>query len=433
MKLSLRYLHFLLLIPGLLILGMPDSGYAQNMADSLSSKINCIPKDIQDIVFKRDDNKSFKVSKKTQVFVIPLAGFSPSTSLSFGAGTMVSWYMGKDNLTKLSAGNASVQYTLKNQVKIQLKTNVLFFRNNWFLQTDWRLYIFNLPTYGLGTSDGDVIEPIPGNNSFSSFHEMKNIAYPMDFNWVKFHNVLTRRIITDVFVGVGYHFDYHYGIVDELLDTANAAFTPHYSYSVNNGFYPKSYITSGVSANVVYDSRDNSINPYKGIFAQVSYKFCPTYFGSSQNSSVLWTEFRTYVGLSSRSPRHLLAFWTYGSFLLSGKVPYLDLMATGFDQMNSSGRGYLLGRWRGEDIIYGEIEYRFPISRCSDIVGGVLFANVTTASNRGMGVPVFKYIKAAAGFGIRIMLNKHDRTNLLIDFGLGGETTGLYIQAQEIF
>lgn len=428
MQTGLRYLLLLLLFPL-----FPGTVFAQQQRDSLSVTVDCVPKDIQDFIFRRDINEPIKLAKKIQIFIIPLVGFSPSTHLQFGVGSTVSWYMGKDSLTKLSAGIGSVEYTLMHQLKIQLKTNILFSRNNWFLRTDWRLYIFNLPTFGLGTGTGDVIPPIPGDEGFSSFHEQRNISYPMDFNWIKFHNVLTRRIIPDLFIGPGFHFDYHFKIDDELLDSTAAQLTPHYSYSVNNGFNPEAYITSGVSANIVYDSRDNVINPYKGIFAQLSYRYNALLLGSSRSSSILYAEFRTYIGLSKRSPRHLLAFWAYGNFLVSGKVPYLDLMATGFDQMNSSGRGYILGRWRGEDLVYGEAEYRFPISRCSDVVGGVLFANVTTASNRGMNIPLFKYLRGAAGFGVRIMLNKLDRTNLVIDFGIGGESTGLYIQAQEIF
>jgi outer membrane protein assembly factor BamA len=255
----------------------------------------------------------------------------------------------------------------------------------------------------------------------------------MKFNWIKFHNVLSRRVAPDLFIGMGYHLDSHFEIEDQDLDTAHGVYTPHFAYSVNNGINRKQYISSGLSANVVYDSRDNIINPYSGFFVQVNYRYNARIFGSSANGSQLWTEFRTYVGLSKKNPRHLLAFWVYGSFLMSGKIPYLDLMATGFDQMNSSGRGYPQGKFRGEDVVYGELEYRFPISRCSGIIGGVLFANVTTASSREMNIPLFGYFKGGAGFGVRIMLNKHDRTNLLIDFGMGRDSQGLYVQAQEIF
>jgi hypothetical protein len=129
----------------------------------------------------------------------------------------------------------------------------------------------------------------------------------------------------------------------------------------------------------------------------------------------------------------VLAFRVFGSFKISGELPYLNLMSNGFDPINSSGRGYTQGRWRGEDFVYGEVEYRFPISPCSKIVGGVLFANVTTASNRDMNVPLFGYLKPGCGFGLRIMVGKNDRTNLLIDFGLGQLSHGFYLQAQEVF
>jgi hypothetical protein len=132
-------------------------------------------------------------------------------------------------------------------------------------------------------------------------------------------------------------------------------------------------------------------------------------------------------------PRHLLAFWFFGDFRISGNMPYMNLMANGFDQSNSSGRGYTQGRWRGDDYVYGEVEYRFPISPCSKIVGGVLFANVSTASSRDNDVPLFGFLKAGCGFGVRIMVGKHDRTNLLIDFGLGQLSQGFYLKAQEVF
>ncbi len=426
-----------ILLPGFLslifLLGMPSLILSQGHSDTLTRKVDCYPMDIQDIVFKKSEEEPFKISKKTQLFILPLIAFSPATSLSFGAGSAVSWFMGKDSLTRISAGVANVTYTLKNQLIVQVKTNMQFPRNQWYLQTDWRLYLFNLPTYGLGTGNGRVIPEITGITQPPSAYFQSNASYPMNFNWIKFHNILSRRVAPDLFVGLGYHLDSHFGIVDELLDTAKGVYTPHFAYSVNNGFNRKQYISSGFSANFVYDSRDNIINPYSGFFVQVNYRFNKKIFGSSANGSQLWTEFRTYVGLSRKNPRHVLAFWIYGSFLVSGKIPYLDLMSTGFDQMNSSGRGYPQGRWRGEDVVYGELEYRFPISRCSGIIGGVLFANVTTASSREMNIPLFGYFKGGAGFGVRIMLNKHDRTNLLIDFGMGRESQGLYIQAQEIF
>ncbi|MEI8007304.1 MAG: BamA/TamA family outer membrane protein, partial [Bacteroidota bacterium] len=209
--------------------------------------------------------------------------------------------------------------------------------------------------------------------------------------------------------------------------------TPHYAYCQLHGFNPTGYVSSGLSLNFVYDTRDNLINPYKGYYVTVNYRVNQTWLGSTKDGSQLWVEFRTYVGLEKKMPRHLLAFWLYGGFQVSGEIPYFDLWATGFDQMNSSGRGYIQGRWRGENLVYGEMEYRFPISRCSQVLGGVIFTNVSTASSRDQGVPLFKFLRPAAGFGLRIMASKKSRTNIVIDFTIGEQMPGLYFSAQEAF
>jgi hypothetical protein len=101
--------------------------------------------------------------------------------------------------------------------------------------------------------------------------------------------------------------------------------------------------------------------------------------------------------------------------------------------MNSSGRGYLQGRWRGENVVYGEAEYRFPISRCTQVLGGVVFVNATTASSFDQGVHLFDYIQPACGIGLRILVDKRSRTNILVDLTVGDKSSGIYFSAQEAF
>ena len=150
-----------------------------------------------------------------------------------------------------------------------------------------------------------------------------NGIYPMKYNWLKIHEVAARKIFKDIYAGVGYEMDYYYDINDEALslDTPVPVITPHYAYCKLNGFNTDDYTTSGLSANLVYDTRDNLINPYRGIYAKINYRYNFKFLGSDQSGSQLWTEFRTYIGLSKTFPRHLLAFWIYGSFLVSGKIP----------------------------------------------------------------------------------------------------------------
>jgi outer membrane protein assembly factor BamA len=257
----------------------------------------------------------------------------------------------------------------------------------------------------------------------------------MLFNYVKVHEIVSYELKENLYAGIGYHLDYYYGIKDEDLRLSGdtLTLTPHYYYSKKYGFDTSAYLLSGISANFVYDTRDNLVNPYKGYFVNVNYRYNPEWLGSEQNSSTLWVEFRTYIGLSKTTHRHLIGFWLFGNFTVNGNLPYLDLFALGDDQRSRSGRGYLQGRYRGDKFIYGEAEYRFPISKCSKILGGVVFVNACTASNPVTGVRLFNYIRPAVGAGLRIMVNKYFRTNINIDFSIGLESNGLYFSGQEAF
>jgi len=402
--------------------------------DFFVKESGCPQKDILDLFFKRRKQVN-EHEKKFSALVFPYIGYTPVTRFQFGAGGSFSWHLGDPSVTSLSAGTISATVTTEKQFIAQLKTNLFTSRNLWFLKGDWRFYMFNIATFGLGTGNSFVVPPLPSFPIEEGNYEKLNGRYPMKYNWLKIHEIVTHKIVNNVYAGIGYHLDYHYDINDEALslDTSALLITPHYAYCKLNDFSTDDYTSAGLSLNLVYDSRDNIINPYRGLYVNINYRYNFLFLGSDKNGSQLWTEFRSYIGLSKGFPRHLLAFWMFGSFVVGGKIPYLDLMATGFDQMNSSGRGYIQGRWRGENFVYGEIEYRFPISQCSKILGGVLFVNATTSSNHATGIPLFGYIKPAAGAGLRIMLTKQNRLNLLIDFAIGLKSDGFYVQTSEAF
>jgi hypothetical protein len=144
-------------------------------------------------------------------------------------------------------------------------------------------------------------------------------------------------------------------------------------------------------------------------------------------------EWRSFHGLSPQNPRHLISFWLLGTFSPEGQLPYLDLPALGYDQRGRTGRGYTQGRYRGADMLYGEAEYRFPISKCSGVLGGVIFLNATTANRPDKGIKLFDYIAPGYGAGLRIMVDKNSRTNLQVDVGFGKRSTAFYLGAAETF
>jgi hypothetical protein len=109
------------------------------------------------------------------------------------------------------------------------------------------------------------------------------------------------------------------------------------------------------------------------------------------------------------------------------------LPATAYDQRGRSARGYTQGRFRGNNMVYGEAEYRFPISHCGGILGGVLFINATSANNPSLSLRLFESIKPSFGFGLRIKADKRSRTNLAVDLGFGHQSFGFYLAASETF
>ena len=149
---------------------------------------------------------------------------------------------------------------------------------------------------------------------------------------------------------------------------------------------------------------------------------------------MLNSEFRTYLSLSKHRPDHLIGFWYIGQFTEKGKVPYLGLPALTWDMYNRSGRGYVQGSIRGVNFLYGETEYRFPISRNTGILGGVFFVNVTTASSDDNARKLFESFDPAAGTGIRIMLCRKTLSNLCIDCGFGADgTIAIFFNLNETF
>nr|WP_319397973.1 BamA/TamA family outer membrane protein [uncultured Carboxylicivirga sp.] len=364
---------------------------------------------------------------------IPAIASNPAYGFVYGAAASGSIFLGDPSTTNMSNMMVTATHTSKKQLMITLRGNVYTNQNKWMLQSDYRFFNSSQPTFGLGTgSDGNTL--LPG---VSPFDDELYEGEGMDFNFIRMHQTGLRKVKPSLYLGGGIHFDRYYNIDDNLLDLENGIYTNHYIYSTKHGFDPSGYNLVGVSANALYDTRDNLANPYSGRFANVSFRYNAEVLGSDQSSSTLWMEYRDYFSVSKDVPRNVIAFWTYANITTHGNLPYMALPATAWDQMGRSGRGFAQGRWRGNDMFYAEAEYRFRLpllAKNPDLFGGVVFANATSASAHDANVKLFDNWAAAAGAGLRIQIQKATRTNLGIDYGWGHDgTRALYINLTEYF
>ena len=83
--------------------------------------------------------------------------------------------------------------------------------------------------------------------------------------------------------------------------------------------------------------------------------------------------------------------------------------------------------------MYGEVELRLPISKCTNTLSAVFFVNGTTTDNKILGVELFDYVQPGYGGGLRILFQKKTRMNIQVDYGKGKKSGGVYFGAGEVF
>jgi outer membrane protein assembly factor BamA len=326
---------------------------------------------------------------------------------------------------KYSSINLGATYTEKQQLLLNFKNSVMLKNNKIFLSGDWRFYIFSQANYGLGT---DVI---PRNTKENNF-DLETIKEPMDYNYFKLHQTASWEIWNNYYVGAGVHLDWYTTITDRRLDVSNNQFTNHYNYSKKYGFNENEYYVNGFSLNVLYDSRDNQINTNNGMFANINYRINSAFNKNQDASNVLFMEYRYFLPLSKTNKQHVFSVWATGQFVTAGTLPYLNLPSIGWDQRSRSGKGYTQGLFRGQQLVNFEAEYRFPIL-CSNLISGTVFGNLTSASDRDQNIRLFQHIQPAAGVGLRILIDKATRTNLVFNYAWGRKSKAFYLNAGETF
>lgn len=365
--------------------------------------------DIARKVFDKNAKPRGDTSVQPRLSAVPAAGYSLQTGFAVLAVANGAFYTGKPSETNLSSILTSLTYSQQKQIIFPVQANIWTKNNKYNIVTDWRYLKYPSYTYGLG--------------GYTTFYDQ----YTIDYNTIRLHQTLYREVATDFYAGIGYNFDYFWNIKE--IDPPASKPTDFETYGNSN---PVSLTeqASGLTFNLLYDSRRNSINPENGIFANLIYRPNFTFLGNETTWRSFVADIRKYIKLPFGKD-NILAFWSYDWLTLSGNPPYLMLPNTGGDPYSNTGRGYIQGRYRGKNMLYGEGEYRFAITG-NDLLGGVVFANLQTfteeASNR------YEVFMPGYGAGIRIKLNKFSKTNIALDYGLGLQGSGgFFVNLGEVF
>jgi hypothetical protein len=353
--------------------------------------------------------------KKLMVTAAPVISYNPASGFGIGGAGNAAFFRGFPETTSISSLVASLIVTSKEQLLVNGKLDMSTANNRWIMRGDNRLYWTSQDTYGLGTST------------------TPDQALDTKYHYFRFYETGYRRIHRRLYLGAGFLYNLHSHVSPAKGFESAWPDSPYVTYSQQLGFDLRSQTSAGVSVDALVDSRDGAINPSRGWYANLDYQmFFEGFLGGTSTWQQLNCDLRTYVRLSADA-RHRLSFWLYGNFITGGDAPYFDLPATAMDTYGRSGRGYTQGRFRGQRLAYAETEYRWTLTR-NGLLGMVAFLNTETLSDKQSGERLFDSLATGAGLGLRVMMNKHSKTNLAFDVGWGREgSSGVYFAVQEAF
>ena len=337
--------------------------------------------------------------------LLPSVEYTLQTGFAGALNGNLAFYTSNHELANISSIYAVAKYTQNKQFILPVQANIWTKGNKYNIQTDWHFEKFPQQTYGLGglTTEAD--------------------GYQIDYDYVRLYQTLYKTIFTDFYLGAGFNFDYFFNISE--VNPLKGDTTDFEKY----GLSPKE-VSSGLTLNLLYDERRNSINPMQGYFANIVYRTNYKFLGSDTSWQALLLDLRKYQNFPASS-KNILAFWTYDWLTLSGKPPYLSLPSTASDTYNNFGRGYIQGRFRGRDLLYFETEYRFGIT-ANGLISSVVFGNAQSYTEET--THRFEAVLPGWGAGIRIKLNKFSRTNLALDYGFGLHGShGIFANLGEVF
>ncbi len=366
-------------------------------------------KDIVDVYYKIINHKCKAPShcepKKISFSSAPGIGYTLHTKFAVAYAMNFAFHTSKDKKTNLSVINVLPVLSQSKQFEFLIQSNIWAKQNKYNFQGDYRYYKYPQYSYGLGGHTSLAI------NNF------------MDYSYIVLKQAVLKSFGNNFFGGGGYNFDYHTHITESGNSDGNESDFDKYGATISS-------ISTGPSLHFLHDNRKNLINPLAGLYTNVVYRYNLKILGSTTNWQSLIIDARKYIKLPGKS-RNILAFWSYNWFTFGGKAPYLDLPGTAWDTYSNIGRGYTQSRFTGKNLLYLEAEYRFTILK-NGLLGGVVFTNVQSVSDWPGNK--FTVLWPAAGFGLRVKVNKHSNTNISIDYGIGlGGSNGFFVNLGEVF
>jgi outer membrane protein assembly factor BamA len=336
-------------------------------------------------------------AKSRQLLVFPIITESIETGWSFGTiGALVFRPSAKDTISRTSNLELIGLYSTKKQLVAVLNGSQYFHNEKYILNEQFSFSSFPDKFWGLGKNSPDTaVEPYKFKQTYVYLH-------------------LLRKVANKLFIGVLY----------EKQNVWDISYVPGGLFDKQQVVGRQGYQVDGLGTSLTYDSRNNAFEPGKGFFGQLYFNHFDKFWGSYYNYDNLMIDLKAYLPVGYKK---VLALELFSFNNTGNEVPLRSLASFGGA---SRMRGYYEGRYKDQNQLVLQAEYRFPIyKRFRGVVfggGGDVGGSFTDYS--------FSDLKYSYGAGLRFALSQKEKLNLRIDYGIGqGNNSGFYIQLGEAF
>lgn len=353
--------------------------------------------------------------RKRSFFPLPVLGYSQEKGLEIGAAMLYSFYTDNKNpdlKTRNSTINLIPAVTTEKQFKIDLKTNIWTRSNTWHFKSNLRYH--NYPLYFFGIGD---------TTHYDTRSLVNNTRYKVQVEG-------ERRVAGHFYVGASILYQH---------DT--------YSSGDDKGVYTSMPLTDKDGGYVtflgltgIYDNRDNENFTRQGWWLKLNVAYAPSFL-SKQPLFKLEAQGTHFIAFSRKST---LGFNGIFNSLQGNNLPFYLLPELGNDLIM---RGYYTGRYRNQNYLAGQAEYRYLVDPKMRI--HIWFVDIkpkfALAAFAGTGTVFsnhdfrFGGFKPGYGAGIRYFYDENAKLTIRIDYAVGekrsGESRqkGLYLSLAEAF
>jgi outer membrane protein assembly factor BamA len=337
-------------------------------------------------------------TRRTQISAYPYAYYTPETELAFGAGGIMTFYTAEDAILRPSKVTLSGYYSTKGQYKFSAGPQVYLGKNTIFITAalDYGYYVDKF--WGIGTDSPDI-----------DTEEYATRAFGLEAG-VQVPPLV--RLLHQTQAGVLFDI-WNNDVVDKK---ENPYLTAGGLRGEDGG------ASTGLGLTWGWDTRDQIFYPTSGGNHQVKAVFYGQWLGGDFDFNRIEVDLRRYIAMS---PRQVLAIQAFVQSVF-GSPPFYELPALGGQRIM---RGYYQGRYRDENLLAGQVEYR---THLSGRFGAVGFAGIGDVSSKLRDLKI-RDLKCSFGAGLRVLFNKAEKVNLRADIGFGRGTSGVYFGLEEAF